>query len=106
MAKKKKSPVVPVGERIPKDQLDLAARFFTISNMGQPEPDSVQGIRQAYANLEGEIEMEAASTLDDEYDYWYKDARDGGEYITREWKEKIYPFLKGRDGAWEIEDAK
>ena len=103
--KPRKKPVVPKSERLTGRELELAATYFAISNMGQePRSMSVRGIQATYHDIACCLEYEyhepdgpSAAGLDRERDRWREDFEDGGTYVHEEWAKLKAEGIEGLD---------
>jgi hypothetical protein len=89
-AKVKRGATVPP---LPEKEARFAAKFFTLSNMGQPTPRSVRAVEQAFHTLAACMESETGESIDPEYKSWLKEFGLGRSkadaYFVAEWaKEK------------------
>jgi hypothetical protein len=92
MAVKTKTLRQPTG--IPKEEMEAAAKWFTMSNMAVLEltPIGERNINRAYNYVDGIVMSETGYSMDGEYKSWLKETRKSlnGDYVTSEWnKQKI-----------------
>jgi hypothetical protein len=90
MAVKTKALRQPTG--IPKDEMEAAAKWFTMSNMAALElvPGWEKDIHRAYNHVDGIMVMETGCSMKGEYTSWLKEARKSvnGDYVTTEWNKQ------------------
>lgn len=77
--------------KIPYEQLDAAAMYYTIANLEREIPKRFAAIAGLYNDI---VEMYAMDNIDvnDEYAAWRAILQNDQHYIT-EWNEKLYPLL-------------
>lgn len=100
----KKKQIIPATERLTGAELDLAATYFAVSNMGQ-EPNKLTPIDIISKYWEIEENLAAEREYDDtllppfmdiEKKFWLKYFIDGDSYVYREWS-KLKNKMTGLD---------
>lgn len=89
-------------DHIPEEQRTHAAMYFSITNIGQPPPDSLCDIEEAYYALLDEL-RDGAEEFEQEFRHWKDKAEHSDPHVVRRWNEEIYPFLF-TDDMWRIKE--
>jgi hypothetical protein len=67
------------------EHIELAAMFFTISNLGQPRPRRLKDIKREYDQMHETFYAECGIDTQEELDDWLQGCHDQGTWEVKEW---------------------
>lgn len=81
---------------IPHEQRENAAKYFTISNLGQTTSSDYDSIKYDFEEIKYAFLEEAGIDIDEEYEYWKNEVEQMDTPHTEEWNKVIYPRLTSK----------